>query len=490
MNQTEAIALLTQHSLRHFVEHFWGLVRHEPFIAGYHIDAICEHLQAVKACQIRRLVINVGIRHGKSLLTGVFYPAWRWIHDPTNRIISATYSKDLTERDALRTKQLIQSNLYQACFGNLVQLNDKVNRQDAYENTARGSRLSASIGSRTAGYDADTVICDDLHDYKTRNSKAERTSAIDYFENSLTSRIVISEKDAVIVAGNRVHEDDVYAYIRNHYGNDGTWTYLVLPEEYTPTNYFNGIGWTDRRKEGELLWEEKYNADVVAAEKKRLRNDFYTIYQQNPTPAAGNLFKPEWIKYYNAGENRPGWRFGTVDLAIGTNSDNDYTVCQIWEAANGNLYLLHQWRGRVDGAKVIPTLKGLYDTWKPSFLVVEQFGYQKMVLDQLKANGVCVKAYKEQGNKEIKSITAQIKMEAGQVYFPAGAAYCADIEHELLTFPKASHDDIVDCVSMAAFISQRYDRRTEEEELPPEEKAKKDEEQRQKDFKRRLFAGL
>ena len=50
-----------------------------PFVPGFHIDAIIEHLEAVTRGQIRNLLINVPPRHMKSLLVSVFWPAWEWI---------------------------------------------------------------------------------------------------------------------------------------------------------------------------------------------------------------------------------------------------------------------------------------------------------------------------------------------------------------------------------------------------------------------------
>src|SRR5215470_18043332 len=49
-----------------------------PFVRGWHIDAICEHLEAVTAGQITRLLINIPPGCMKSLTTNVLWPAWEW----------------------------------------------------------------------------------------------------------------------------------------------------------------------------------------------------------------------------------------------------------------------------------------------------------------------------------------------------------------------------------------------------------------------------
>src|SRR3954470_6034210 len=75
-------------SLRSFVEWAWPIL--EPgtaFQANWHIDLICEYLEAVTAGQIRRLVINIPPRHMKSLLVSVLWPCWEWYWRPSARYI-------------------------------------------------------------------------------------------------------------------------------------------------------------------------------------------------------------------------------------------------------------------------------------------------------------------------------------------------------------------------------------------------------------------
>src|SRR5688572_20095829 len=67
----------SRQSLRVFVEWGWPIV--EPrtvFQPNWHIDLICEYLEAVTAGQISRLVINIPPRYMKSLLVSVLWPCW------------------------------------------------------------------------------------------------------------------------------------------------------------------------------------------------------------------------------------------------------------------------------------------------------------------------------------------------------------------------------------------------------------------------------
>jgi len=76
----EIDAELASRSLRELVRQAWPIVEPStPFVPGWHIDAIVEHLEAVRRGQIRNLLINVPPRHMKSLLVSVFWPAWEWL---------------------------------------------------------------------------------------------------------------------------------------------------------------------------------------------------------------------------------------------------------------------------------------------------------------------------------------------------------------------------------------------------------------------------
>ncbi len=449
-------AALAKNKFEFFVTHFWDQVSSDRFVSGYHIQALCEHLQAVAEGKIKKLMINLAIRHSKSIICSVLFPVWMWVRRPETRIITASYSKSLTTRDALRSRQLIDSPKFQELFGGTFKVSDEQNRQDYYTNNHRGHRLSVSIDSRTAGFDADLIVTDDLHDVRSRNSETERNAACDYFETALQSRLVRGGTEGVILAGHRVHDDDIYARLRAKYGDDGTWSYLILPEEYTPkfSTWHNAINWKDRRQEGDLLWGERFNAQVLQQEKKTYRHEYSCIFQQEPTTPEGSLFKKEWFKYYTQDEDAyvlgnkrfaksKAWRIATCDTAISTAAGSDWTVCQVWDIVGGHLVLVDQLRKRLDGTKIVPTLTAFCRQHNPQFIAIEKEFCGAFVIDQLREQNVVVKGFsaRNHGDKETRAVAAEIRLEQGQVWFPADKDWVSDLEVELLGFPHGTHDD-------------------------------------------------
>ncbi len=95
-----------------FVKYVWPIVEPAiPFIEGWPLSAIAEHLQAVTRGEIRRLLINVPPGFSKSLLTDVFWPAWEWgpQNHPSYRYVCASYSNHLTERDNMRCRNVVMN---------------------------------------------------------------------------------------------------------------------------------------------------------------------------------------------------------------------------------------------------------------------------------------------------------------------------------------------------------------------------------------------
>ena len=60
------------------------------FIPGVHVDAVCEHLQAMIEDRIKDMIVNIPPGFAKSMICAVFMPAWVWIRKPDYRFPVAT----------------------------------------------------------------------------------------------------------------------------------------------------------------------------------------------------------------------------------------------------------------------------------------------------------------------------------------------------------------------------------------------------------------
>src|SRR5690606_29559986 len=141
-----ALDLLAADHFPSFIARCFGTV--DPgslFLGNWHIDLMAEYLEAVRRGEIRRLIINVPPRSLKSLTVSVAYPAWRLGHDPTLRIIVASYAHELALRHSLDTREVMKSGWYRYLFPE-TRIRRGRDRAQRFTTTANGFRFATSIG--------------------------------------------------------------------------------------------------------------------------------------------------------------------------------------------------------------------------------------------------------------------------------------------------------------------------------------------------------
>jgi predicted phage terminase large subunit-like protein len=155
-------------SLAEFVRLAWHIIEPgQPYVHGWHIDYVCAHLEAITDGVLNddgtfynRLLVNVPPGTMKSLLIGVFWPAWEWgpRNKPHMRYVCASHSLDLAIRDSLRMRRLVTDDWYQRHWGDRVKITGDQNAKAKFETTATGFRQACAFTGIT-GYRGDRVIC-------------------------------------------------------------------------------------------------------------------------------------------------------------------------------------------------------------------------------------------------------------------------------------------------------------------------------------------
>lgn len=456
-------------SFAYFLKQAWRVIEPaRPFISGYHTEALCMHLQAISDGDLRKVVINIAPGHGKSSIVSVAFPAWQWTRYPYERFLCSSYALDLSIRDNRNCRALIESEWYQSLFSDVFSLASDQNVKSFFENDKRGYRLATAVRGAGTGKRGTMLIIDDPNNGMA--GVADIDATVEWYGKTWASRLNDQDKGAMIIVCQRLHDKDLTSHVLSLEG----WEHLNLPEEFEPSRKsYTSIGWEDpRTEEGELLCPKLLDKKAILNLKMSLGSMNYAAqYAQAPVPSSGGKFKQSWFRYFTTlyQDEQPYAyllqtpqgqksilvslcrKFGTVDLAISEKQSADFTVFCVWAVTpDADLLLLHVFRDRVSNAEQIEQLKIVHARFKPDYWKIETVAYQAAFYQQAMAAGIPSKSFKPDRDKERRATTAAVWSENGKTYFAKDAPWLADVEAELVVFPKGAHDDIVDNYSIAA----------------------------------------
>ena len=498
-----------EESLAAFVKQAWHIIEPgQKYVHGWHIDFICAHLEAITdgveldtGELYNRLLINVPPGTMKSLLVGVFWPAWEWgpRNLPHHRFVCASHSLDLAIRDGLRMRRLITSEWYQKRWGDRVQLTGDQNQKTKFENTATGFRQAAAAGSIT-GARGDRVVIDDPHSVDGANSDAMRESTVQWFLEAVPTRLNNPDSSAIIVVMQRLHEADVSGVILDkRLGYDHVMLPMMLDKSRV---YPTKLGIVDPREaEGELLFPARFPQDVVDRDSK-VMGPYATAgqFQQEPTPRGGGVIKAQWWETWME-DGYPAFDYiiASIDTAYTSKTENDPSAMTVWGVFSGDIATSARSdnfvspRGRFksveeeaarfdEGVRIRDMLDHnpesvprvfLMGAWQEhlelSALVAKvastcrKFRVDKLLVEA-KASGLSVaqEIRRLYGAEDwaVQLINPGALDKLARVYsiqhlFSEGMIYAPDrqwadmVIRQCEVFPKGKHDDLVDTVSMA-----------------------------------------
>lgn len=359
-----AIREACEKSFYEFTKAAWIHVAGRKYIDGWHIEALCEHLQALYNLEYRNLLVNAPPRCGKSFVISVLFPAWVWLQNANLRFLYAAYSQDLSVRDSVHCRRLITNEWYKRFWGNKFRLMGDVNNKLQFDNNKKGFRIASSILGTITGKGGDFVICDDPNLISEVHSKTIRDRTNDVWDFTLSSRFEEEETFRRIVDQQRGHMHDVSGHILAK--NNKDWIHFCLPMEFEesrrcktiPLKISGGKIWQDpRKKNGELLCPDLISAKGLARMKAEFNYDSYTIasqLQQRPSPAEGGIIKEGWFKAWEE-EDPPPFIYivQSWDTALTEGEMSCYSACTTWgvfkdERKVNNIMLLSVYREKVE----------------------------------------------------------------------------------------------------------------------------------------------
>lgn len=309
------------------------------WVHARHLDYLSEVLQKVERREIKRLLVCMPPRHGKSYLIDWYFPAYWLTKFAKDRVILAGYGEQFARIWGARVRDLI--------IEHSTELNLTINKQfvaaDDWQLDTGGGMLSVGVGGAIMGRGANLLIIDDpIKSEEEANSEVYREKMWDWWQTTAYTRL--EPNGVVICVMTRWHEDDLFGRIIAA-DEKKEWTVVNIPALALPGDL---IG----RAVGEPLWPERFEDDPMYEQKQRVLSPWWwsALYQQNPSPPLGGMLQRDWWQWFTqepdvmAPKDCDQW-LQSWDLSLKDKATNDYCVGQVWARKGANMYLIDQVRG-------------------------------------------------------------------------------------------------------------------------------------------------
>lgn len=418
-------------SLLAYAVGMWKSYRTPP-----HIELLASKLMAVERGDIKRLMVFMPPRHGKSNLSSEIFPAWYLGRRPNHQVLFTTYGQDLADGFGRKVRNAVASEQHRRSFPECELAEDSASAK-RFNTSAGGVYYAVGAGGAVTGRGADLLLIDDpLKNREEADSRLMRDKLWDWYASTAYTRLMPG--GAVVVIQTRWHEDDLSGRLLR---GDEDWEVINLP---AISEHNDALG----RMPGEALWPEQYEVAALSTIRATIgEREFAALYQQRPAPLEGALFRRDWI--HRGKSPRSGTRIAMgVDLAISSKNTADYTAIVVMARDEfGKLYVLDAVRERVDFPNALRLIRNMADKWNPKAILIEQVAFQAVVVQELlRQTTLPIKGVVPDKDKMTRAQPLALRYEQGLVFHEELPAW---FEDELLAFPNAQHDDSVDALVYA-----------------------------------------
>lgn len=449
INPIKAKAELCKRDFFYFVQEFWDVIIPEPPVYNWHIEYLCKELQEIVERVAKRedklydLIINIPPGTSKSTIATVMLPAWAWTIDPRIRNLTASYSASLSTDHAMKSRDIIRSDKYQLYFPNLSIKKDQDNKTH-YKNDFGGERYATSVTGTVTGFHAHLIIVDDPLNPKGASSEADRLTANNFMDVTLSTRKVSKSITPTILVMQRLHQKDCTGNWLEKKGKKIK--HICLPGELSKDvkpidlreRYIDGLLDTQRLKRNDLdelrinLGSYGYSGQIM----------------QTPSPLDGGIWQ-KWIKPIPDEELdvllKDITSYGSDwDLAYTEKETNSASAYVTAGKIDKKMYIDDFGFKWLEFPKLISYMKS-----KPAPHYIEGKASGKSAKQTLANQGIpAIEVQVKGGDKEARANMATPYAESGMIYCRASILdkLYYDSKQGILVFPNGDGDDLQDAL--------------------------------------------
>lgn len=434
---------------------------HHPrsrYQTGRHHQLLAEHLHALEAGRITRLIVNAPPRHGKSELASKRFLAWLSGRNPDKSYIFGTYNETYAGDIGRAVRENIKAPEHRLVFPDHALKEGSASSQ-RLETTAGGALMFVGRGGTITGRGGHGIVIDDpIKDRNEADSRLIREQLWTWFTQVIATRLMTADSFILLIQ-TRWHEDDLVGRLTDptnpcHDEEEASlWKVINLPA----FAYGDGVEDILGRQPGEPLWPERFPAAFLEAQRRRDARGFQALYQGRPAADGGNFFSVEHIRTYKPSELPTQLRYyAASDHAVSMSQGRDKTcLLPIGVDEFDNIYVLPDviWR-QIPTDEAVEAMLTIMRRRRPLMWWAERgqisraigpFLRKRMAEEQTFCS---ILELAPTTDKQTRAQSIQARMAMGKVLFPEFAPWWPDAREQLLRFPRATFDDFVDALSL------------------------------------------
>lgn len=430
------------------------------FIIGEHHRVMARKFKDVAEGKLKRIILNVAPRHGKSLLTSQYLPAWLIGRIPNKKLMSITHTTDLAVHFGRTVRDIIQSERYQEVF---PETNVRADSKSAgkWQTEQGGEFFAAGVGASVTGRGADLLILDDPHSEQDLLSPNAFENAWAYYSAGPRQRL--QPGGIIIVVQTRWSTEDITGHL------------LEEQAKKEDADQWEVIEFPAILPSGNPLWPEFWSIDELKAVRASLfEQNWQAQWMQNPSSEEASILKRSyWSRWADDSPPRCTDIIMSMDTAFQAKEMADYSVITTWgvfypdgeytigsgdnarqrnfDGKEANIMLLDRVRGQYD----FPTLKEkafqAWSDWNPDTTIIENKASGQSLIQEFRHQGIPVQAFtpNKGQDKVVRANSVADIFHDGKVWAPH-TAWADELIDECHGFPfSCKNDDQVDSTVMA-----------------------------------------
>ena len=428
-----------------------------------HVRLLASKLEQVERGLVKRLIVNLPPRHGKSWLISRLFPSWYMGRNPTHQIMNACHTSDLAVDFGRDVRDFIEEEHYQQIFpGVRCRQSSKAANRFHVTSPGRTPGVYKAFGrtGKKAGRGANLLLVDDLLDEQEIYSDAAKEQARRAVRG-LRTRLMPNA--AIVFVMSRCGEDDPVGYVLDAMRHE-KWEVLALPAiADEPESHVMPDGSAWRREVGDALWPEQFSVAALEALRDGMPiHEWAGKFQRRPIPLGSRLVEETWFEHRRYEDDPEDLLCSALRIVLSADTSKGTatgarTGIGVWAELERGAFLVEVAAERWQVPVIIERLKRICGRTKPHAVLIEDKSTGEAIIQLLRADPEWkwpIEAIMPPAgmDKVVRFAAATPAMKSGEVWLPRrGHSKCGHwlpkFEAELYNYPNVAEKDQGDMTS-------------------------------------------